>query len=93
MYTSITISIKQKKFSNMEENKRDLVFMADYTLGWIVNFQPKLQTSAIHPLSRPLNFRFKKHWIIIHHLHVQIVHVKYTYIWKWTQKNDPDFKN
>lgn len=30
MYTSITISIKQKKFSNMEENKRDLVFMADY---------------------------------------------------------------
>lgn len=61
MYTSITISIKQKKFSNMEENKRDLVFMADYTLGWIVNFQPKLQTSAIHPLSRPLNFRFKKH--------------------------------
>ena len=45
----------------MEEKKRDLVFMADYMLGWIVHFQPKLQTSAIHPLSRPLKFRFKKH--------------------------------
>ncbi len=50
MYTSITISIKQKKFSNMEENKRDLVFMADYTLGWIVNFcmVPEICNLTLH---------------------------------------------
>ena len=44
------------------KEKKDLVFSADYiyTPGWIVKFQPKLQTSAIHPLSKPLNFRFKK---------------------------------
>ena len=59
----------------MKKKNRNLVFSADYiyTPGWIVKFQPKLQTSAIHPLSKPLNFRFKKTLNHnIHHLHVQI---------------------